>query len=102
MWKRLTVIFAALRSDLKVLWFALQHPQSPGWLKLGVVGLLGYLLLPIDIIPDFIPVIGYLDDVVIITFGVKWLLKKLPQNIRTQAHEKAGVPFGPVVVDEPK
>lgn len=102
MWKRLMVIFAALRTDLKVLWFALQHAQSPGWLKLGVAGLLFYLLLPIDIIPDFIPVIGAIDDIVIITFGVKWLLKKLPADIRAYAHQKAGVPFGPVVVDEPK
>lgn len=102
MWKRLTVIFAALRGDLKVLWYALRHPAAPGWLKLGVAGLVGYLLLPIDIIPDVIPVIGAIDDIVIITFGVKWLLKRLPQNIRAHAHEKAGMPFGPIVVDEPK
>jgi uncharacterized membrane protein YkvA (DUF1232 family) len=91
MWKRLAIIFAALRTDLKVLWFALQHAQSPGWLKLGVVGLLFYLLLPIDLIPDFIPVIGAIDDVLILTFGVKWLLKKLPVQVRNEARAKAGL-----------
>ena len=89
MWKRLVVIFAALRGDLKVLWFALRHPQSPAWLKLGVVGLLFYLLLPIDLIPDFIPIIGWLDDVVILTFGVKWLLKRLPASVLGDARMRA-------------
>jgi uncharacterized membrane protein YkvA (DUF1232 family) len=91
MWKRLVVIFAALRGDLKVLWHALKHPQSPGWLKLGVAGLLFYLLLPIDLIPDFIPIIGALDDVIILTFGIKWLLKKLPAQVHSDARVKAGL-----------
>jgi uncharacterized membrane protein YkvA (DUF1232 family) len=82
MWKRLAVIWAALRGDLKLLWRALRHPASPGWLKLGVAGLLLYLLFPIDLIPDFIPVLGAVDDVLVLTFGVKWLLKKLPASLR--------------------
>jgi uncharacterized membrane protein YkvA (DUF1232 family) len=82
MYKRLAVIWAALRGDLKLLWRALRHPASPGWLKLGVAGLLLYLLFPIDLIPDFIPFLGAVDDVLILTFGVKWLLKKLPPSLR--------------------
>ncbi len=83
MWKRLAVIWTALRFDLKLLWRALRHPQSPGWLKLGVAGLCLYLISPIDLVPDFIPFLGAVDDVLIVTFGVKWLLKKLPESVRS-------------------
>ena len=82
MWKRLAVIWAAMRGDLSMLWRALRHPQSPAWLKLGVAGLVLYLISPIDLVPDFIPFLGAVDDVLIITLGVKWLLKKLPESVR--------------------
>lgn len=62
MWKRVVALWAVVRLDLKVLWFALKHPQSPTWLKFGALGLLAYLLIPIDLIPDVIPVLGVVDD----------------------------------------
>jgi uncharacterized membrane protein YkvA (DUF1232 family) len=86
MWKRLAVIWAALRGDLTMLWRALRHPGSPAWLKLGVAGLCLYLISPIDLVPDFIPFLGAVDDVLIVTFGVKWLLKKLPESVRSAIH----------------
>ncbi len=81
MFKRLALIWAALRGDLRLLWRALRHPQSPGWLKLGVAALLFYLILPVDLIPDVIPLLGAMDDVLIVTLGVKWLLKRLPAGM---------------------
>lgn len=81
MWKRLGLIWAATRGDAVLVWRALRHPQSPAWLKLGVAALFFYLLLPIDIIPDFIPVLGVVDDVLIVTFGLKFLLKRLPAAV---------------------
>jgi uncharacterized membrane protein YkvA (DUF1232 family) len=86
MWKRVAIIWTTLRSDFKLLWRALRHPQSPAWLKLGVVGLGLYLLSPIDLIPDFIPFLGAVDDVLIVTLGVKWLLKNLPESVRNAIH----------------
>jgi uncharacterized membrane protein YkvA (DUF1232 family) len=83
MWKRMAVIWAALRGDLTMLWRALRHPGSPAWLKMGVAGLCLYLISPIDLVPDFIPFLGAVDDVLIVTFGVKWLLKKLPESVRS-------------------
>jgi uncharacterized membrane protein YkvA (DUF1232 family) len=84
MFKRLALIWVALRSDLRLLWLALRHPQSPGWLKLGVAALGLYLLLPIDFIPDFIPGLGVVDDVLVVTFGVRALLKRLPAGMKAQ------------------
>ncbi len=83
MYKRLAIIWAALRGDLTMLWRALRHPQSPAWLKLGVAGLCLYLISPIDLVPDFIPFLGAVDDVLVVTLGVKWLLKKLPASVRS-------------------
>lgn len=80
MWKRLVALALALRGDLLLLWAALRHPQCPRWLKLGTAALVLYVLLPFDLIPDFIPGIGVVDDIVIVTFGVRWLLKRLPPD----------------------
>jgi uncharacterized membrane protein YkvA (DUF1232 family) len=55
---------------------------SPGWLKWGVAGVVLYLLSPIDLIPDFIPVIGVMDDIILVPLAIRWLLGKLPQRIR--------------------
>jgi uncharacterized membrane protein YkvA (DUF1232 family) len=82
MWKRLMVIWTLVRLDLRLLWRALRHPLSPGWLKWGVAGVVLYLLSPIDLIPDFIPVIGVMDDIILVPLAIRWLLGKLPQRIR--------------------
>lgn len=89
MWKRLSALWVVVKGDLKLLWFALQHPQSPAWLKLGVVGLGLYFLMPVDIIPDVIPGLGMVDDLVIIPLAVRWLLKKLPAHVREEAERRA-------------
>lgn len=87
MWTRVVMIWTTLRGDLRLLWRALRHPQCPGWVKLASAGLLLYLVLPIDIIPDVLPLIGVVDDVLIFGFGVKWLVRKLPASLRAQIGE---------------
>ncbi len=54
------------------LWFALKHPQTPWHARAFAAILTAYALSPIDLIPDFIPVLGYLDDLIIVPVGV-WL-----------------------------
>lgn len=82
MWKRLAVIWTLVRVDARHLWRALKHPLSPAWLKWGVAGVVLYLLSPVDLIPDFIPVIGVMDDIVLVPLAIRWLLNRLPQRIR--------------------
>lgn len=89
MWKRVSAIWALVKGDLKLLWFALKHPEAPAWLKLGVVGLGLYFLLPIDIIPDFIPGLGMVDDLVVIPLAISWMLRKLPAHVRGEAERQA-------------
>ena len=79
--KRLAMLWALLRGDARQLWFALRHPAAPGWLKLGAVLIVLYVVSPIDIIPDFIPFFGMMDDIILVPLAVRWLLKRLPPEI---------------------
>jgi uncharacterized membrane protein YkvA (DUF1232 family) len=82
MWKRLAVLWTVVRGDARRLWRALRHPQAPGWLKLGALGIVAYLLSPIDLIPDLVPFFGVMDDVVLVPLAIRWLLSRLPEAIR--------------------
>lgn len=82
MFKRLALLWTLVRGDARRLWRALRHPQAPGWLKLGTVGLVIYVISPIDLIPDVIPFLGIADDLVLVPLGVRFLLSKLPVNVR--------------------
>lgn len=89
MWKRMTAIWLLVRSDAKRLWFALRHPDSPAWLKAGTALLVLYLVSPIDLLPDALPLIGVLDDVVLIPLAIRWMLSRLPASVREQADRRA-------------
>ncbi|MCZ4060693.1 YkvA family protein [Pantoea sp. LMR881] len=78
-----------IKKDIFVLWFAFRDPRTPWWIKLATVGLAGYGISPVDMIPDVIPVMGLLDDAVIIPFGVMALLRLLPRQIRISSTERA-------------
>jgi uncharacterized membrane protein YkvA (DUF1232 family) len=90
MWKRLSVLWVALKGDARLMWHALRHPEAPRWLKLGAVGLVLYLLSPIDLMPDVLPFIGVVDDIVLVPLAMRWLLGRLPPHIRAHAEQRAG------------
>ena len=85
MLKRLTLLWTVLRGDARLLWFALRHPDAPGWLKWGTALIALYLFSPIDLIPDLLPVIGMVDDLVLVPLAIRWLLKRLPPEISQAA-----------------
>ena len=87
MFKRFAVLWSLVKGDARLLWRALRHPQSPGWLKLGTLGIVLYLISPIDLIPDVIPVFGVLDDIVIVPLAIRWLLGRLPAHLRADIGE---------------
>ena len=82
MWKRLAVLWSVVRGDARLLWLALKHPLSPRWLKPAVGLMLLYVLSPVDLIPDAIPLLGLLDDVVLVPLAIRFVLKRLPQRVR--------------------
>ncbi len=88
MWKRLAVVWMAVKGDALKLWYALGHPDSPPWLKAGTAAMALYLISPIDLIPDFLPVVGVLDDLILVPLALRWLLARLPAHIRQYAEER--------------
>ncbi|MEJ8853659.1 YkvA family protein [Variovorax robiniae] len=80
-----------IRRDSVTLWFAGKHPRTPWYAKALGLFVVAYALSPIDLIPDFVPVLGYLDDVLMLP-GLIWLaIKLLPADVlaecRTQADD---------------
>jgi uncharacterized membrane protein YkvA (DUF1232 family) len=81
MLKRLTLLWTLVRGDARQLWAALRHPASPGWLKAGTVLVILYLVSPVDLIPDVLPFIGAIDDLVLVPLAIRWMLKRLPADV---------------------
>lgn len=100
MWKRLSMVWSIVRGDAVLLWHSLRHPQAPTWLKLGTAGIALYLLSPVDLIPDIVPLLGIVDDAVIVPLAIRWLLDHLPAHIRGEAMRRAGRTMQADIIDE--
>ena len=95
MWKRLTVLWTVLRGDARRLWFAVRHPAAPAWLKVGTALVVLYLVSPIDLIPDALPVIGVVDDLIVVPLAIRWLQSRMPAEIAAAERRRAAPnPFG--------
>jgi uncharacterized membrane protein YkvA (DUF1232 family) len=79
----------AAKRDGLALWFALRHPLTPRWIKGGLLLVVAYALSPIDLIPDFIPVIGYLDEVILLPIAVGLLARVLPEVVLADCRQQA-------------
>ena len=67
-----------LKSEVLVLYFAARHPGTPWYAKLLVVLVVAYVFSPIDLVPDFIPVLGILDDLILVPLGIALALRLIP------------------------
>jgi uncharacterized membrane protein YkvA (DUF1232 family) len=79
--KFLKKIAKEITSSLKIIYFAMQHPRTPWYAKLLGALVLLYALSPIDLIPDFIPVLGLLDDLIIVPAGLYLVLLLIPKEV---------------------
>jgi uncharacterized membrane protein YkvA (DUF1232 family) len=68
-----------------MLWYACRHSATPRFLKIAAALLALYILSPIDLIPDWVPVLGWIDDVTLAAFGIPALLTLVPEPVRQQA-----------------
>lgn len=83
----------SIKRDVHAVYLAARDPRTPWYAKALAVCVAGYALSPIDLIPDFIPVLGYLDDVVIVPLGILAVVKLIPANVMAEsraAAERAG------------
>ena len=80
-----------LRQYLSALYFAYKRKDIPVYAKILIVIIIGYALSPVDIIPDFIPVLGYLDDLIILPILIYFAIKLIPDKILEECKEEAKI-----------
>ncbi len=105
-WQKL--LSAAKKAGIKVvygallLFYVLKSNGTPKGDRLKIIGALGYLILPIDIIPDWIPVVGFTDDLAAIVWALYSVAKNITPEIRQQAKDKLHDYFGDYDQDDIK
>jgi len=78
-----------LKAETYALYLAARDPRVPWYAKLLVAGIVAYAFSPIDLIPDFIPVLGYVDDLVLIPLGILLALKLIPPPVMAECRARA-------------
>lgn len=86
---RLKAWAATLKREALVLWFAARDPRAPWYAKWLAVFIVAYALSPIDLIPDFIPIVGYLDDLILLPAAIWLALKLMPLEVLLDARARA-------------
>jgi uncharacterized membrane protein YkvA (DUF1232 family) len=86
----------ALKRETFTLYLACRHPRVPWYAKILALLVVGYALSPIDLIPDFIPVIGYLDDLILIPLGLMLVIRMIPEDVLAECRQKSEAIVGRV------
>lgn len=79
----------SLKKEINALYLAYKHPKTPWYAKAFAALVVGYALSPVDLIPDFIPILGYLDDIILVPIGIKLALKLIPPEVMEECRQKA-------------
>jgi uncharacterized membrane protein YkvA (DUF1232 family) len=87
--KNLKMRAKKLMQELVVLHIAYKNPKTPWTAKALIFLIIGYALSPIDLIPDFIPVIGLLDDLILLPLGIYWAIKLIPKDVMDESRVQA-------------
>ncbi len=86
---RIKVWARELKRDVIALWLAARDPRVPWYAKALAAVVAAYALSPIDLIPDFIPILGYLDDLLIVPLGILIAVRLSPANVMADLRMKA-------------
>lgn len=78
-----------IRRDAVAVWIAARDPRVPWYAKLVAAAVAAYALSPIDLIPDFVPVLGYLDDLVIVPAGILLIVRLIPSGLMDEFRTEA-------------
>src|SRR5215207_9236057 len=85
-WKRWA---RRLSAQTYALYLAYRHPRTPWYAKVFAALIVGYVFSPIDPIPDFIPIVGLLDEMVVVPIGILIAAKMIPEDVFEECREKA-------------
>ena len=83
-----------LKKETYAIYLASKDPRTPSYAKLLAACVVAYAFSPIDLIPDFIPILGYLDDLVIVPLGIWLILKIIPPPVLAECREKSAAAMG--------
>lgn len=78
-----------IKRDVVAVYFAARDPDTPWAVRILALAVAAYALSPIDLIPDFIPVLGYLDDLLFVPLGLLIVVRLLPPHVLASSREKA-------------
>lgn len=78
-----------IKRDIVALWLAARDCRTPWYAMLIALLVAGYAVSPIDLIPDFIPVLGYLDDVILVPLGIMLAVRLIPKPLMDELRQKA-------------
>jgi len=95
MFENLKTRAQALKNEVFAVYLAAKDPRTPWYAKVVAICTVAYMLSPIDLIPDFIPILGYLDDVIIVPAGVALAIRLIPAEVLEEARENAKQAQGP-------
>ncbi|PKM78102.1 MAG: hypothetical protein CVU90_03500 [Firmicutes bacterium HGW-Firmicutes-15] len=77
-----------MKANLGVLYLVFKHNRTPWYAKALIGIVISYALSPIDLIPDFIPILGYLDDLILVPGGIALAIKLIPDDVIAECREK--------------
>jgi uncharacterized membrane protein YkvA (DUF1232 family) len=78
-----------IKRDVHALYFAARDPRVPWYAKALAALVAGYALSPVDLIPDFIPIVGYLDDVILVPLGIVVVIRLIPPEVMAEHRDVA-------------
>ncbi len=78
-----------IKLDIVALWIAARDDRTPFWGKVTAAAVAAYALSPIDLIPDFVPVLGYLDDMLILPLGIMLAVRLIPEPLMMEFRNAA-------------
>ncbi|MEG1525436.1 MAG: DUF1232 domain-containing protein [Clostridia bacterium] len=78
-----------LKTEIPAVFLALRHQRTPWYAKAVAFITVAYALSPVDLVPDFIPILGYLDDVLLLPLLVKWVIQLIPPDVLAECRAQA-------------
>jgi uncharacterized membrane protein YkvA (DUF1232 family) len=90
MFHRIKIWAFTLKRDTYAVYLAARNPDTPWYVKVLAAVVAAYALSPVDLIPDFIPVLGYLDDLILIPLGIWLVVSLIPEQAMVEYRAKAG------------
>ena len=89
MFQQIGIWARTLKRDVHAIYLAAHSPRVPWHAKIIAIAVAGYALSPIDLIPDFIPVLGYVDDLIIVPLGIWLVLSLIPEEVMAECRAMA-------------